>query len=170
MEPTGPSAPEPCCSDASPNSQSDGTAPPTSEPDTNHAQSSLDRADAAISNGSQNQTKPAAAGSSRPEDVYACGDAGPDPGPDGSSKPPAEPPQQLCGATGGGNEEDEREEARSLSPPPNELPAKRRTCRRRRRSLFTIQAVNSNGTTERGTGEGGSAVSFSCESKHTPLP
>ncbi|XP_037540524.1 ubiquitin carboxyl-terminal hydrolase 11 [Nematolebias whitei] len=158
VEPTGPSAPEPCCSDASPNSQSDGTAPTKSEPDANHAQSLLDRVDAAISNGSQ--TKPAAAGS-RPEDTYACGDARPDTG--GSSKPPAEPPRQLCGATGGGNEEDEQEEARSLSPPPNELPAKRRACRRRRRSLFTIQAVNSNGTTERGTGEGGSAVSFSSQ-------
>lgn len=35
--------------------------------------------------------------------------------------------------------------------------------RKRRRPLFTIQAVNSNGTTERGMGEGGSAFSFSCE-------
>uniref|UniRef100_A0A7N6BJ15 Ubiquitin carboxyl-terminal hydrolase n=1 Tax=Anabas testudineus TaxID=64144 RepID=A0A7N6BJ15_ANATE len=32
-----------------------------------------------------------------------------------------------------------------------------------RKTLFTIQAVNSNGTTERGVGEGGSAVSFSCK-------
>uniref|UniRef100_A0A8D3CV65 Ubiquitin carboxyl-terminal hydrolase n=1 Tax=Scophthalmus maximus TaxID=52904 RepID=A0A8D3CV65_SCOMX len=39
-------------------------------------------------------------------------------------------------------------------------PAKRRACRKKRKSLFTIQAVNSNGMTERGTGEGGSAVSF----------
>ncbi|XP_012681631.1 ubiquitin carboxyl-terminal hydrolase 11 [Clupea harengus] len=35
--------------------------------------------------------------------------------------------------------------------------------RRRRRPLFTIQAVNSNGTTERGLGEGGSAFSFSSQ-------
>ncbi|XP_076133204.1 ubiquitin carboxyl-terminal hydrolase 11 [Alosa pseudoharengus] len=35
--------------------------------------------------------------------------------------------------------------------------------RKRRRPLFTIQAVNSNGTTERGMGEGGSAFSFSSQ-------
>uniref|UniRef100_A0A665UBY5 Ubiquitin carboxyl-terminal hydrolase n=1 Tax=Echeneis naucrates TaxID=173247 RepID=A0A665UBY5_ECHNA len=52
-------------------------------------------------------------------------------------------------------EENKQEEACSPSPPPNEQPAKRRACHKRRKSLFTIQAVNSNGTTERGTGEGG---------------
>uniref|UniRef100_A0A8C4NYU1 Ubiquitin carboxyl-terminal hydrolase n=1 Tax=Dicentrarchus labrax TaxID=13489 RepID=A0A8C4NYU1_DICLA len=57
-------------------------------------------------------------------------------------------------------EEDKQEEACSPSLPANEQPARRRACRKRRKSLFTIQAVNSNGTTERGTGEGGSAVSF----------
>uniref|UniRef100_A0A665UBU9 Ubiquitin carboxyl-terminal hydrolase n=1 Tax=Echeneis naucrates TaxID=173247 RepID=A0A665UBU9_ECHNA len=60
-------------------------------------------------------------------------------------------------------EENKQEEACSPSPPPNEQPAKRRACHKRRKSLFTIQAVNSNGTTERGTGEGGSAVSFSSQ-------
>uniref|UniRef100_A0A8D3C427 Ubiquitin carboxyl-terminal hydrolase n=1 Tax=Scophthalmus maximus TaxID=52904 RepID=A0A8D3C427_SCOMX len=57
-------------------------------------------------------------------------------------------------------EEDKQEEACSPSPPAAEQPAKRRACRKKRKSLFTIQAVNSNGMTERGTGEGGSAVSF----------
>uniref|UniRef100_A0A671YQ34 ubiquitinyl hydrolase 1 n=1 Tax=Sparus aurata TaxID=8175 RepID=A0A671YQ34_SPAAU len=66
------------------------------------------------------------------------------------SAPPAEQSQQPCDTT----EEDKQEEACSPSPPANEQPAKRRTCRKRRKSLFTIQAVNSNGTTERGSGEG----------------
>ncbi|KAL2103438.1 hypothetical protein ACEWY4_000306 [Coilia grayii] len=35
--------------------------------------------------------------------------------------------------------------------------------RKKRRPLFTIQAVNSNGTTERGMGEGGTAFSFSSQ-------
>lgn len=60
-------------------------------------------------------------------------------------------------------EEDKQEEACSPSPPANEQVAKRRACRKRRRSLFTIQAVNSNGVTERAMGEGCSAVSFGCE-------
>uniref|UniRef100_A0A1A8N702 ubiquitinyl hydrolase 1 n=2 Tax=Nothobranchius rachovii TaxID=451742 RepID=A0A1A8N702_9TELE len=72
-------------------------------------------------------------------------------------------PQQPCDTTEEENEEQKQEEARSPSPPANELPAKKKTCRKKRRSLFTIQAVNSNGTTERGTGEGGSAVSFSSQ-------
>uniref|UniRef100_A0A7N8X1N2 Ubiquitin carboxyl-terminal hydrolase n=1 Tax=Mastacembelus armatus TaxID=205130 RepID=A0A7N8X1N2_9TELE len=45
----------------------------------------------------------------------------------------------------------------------NEQPAKRRACRKKRKSLFTIQAVNSNGMTERGTKDGGSIVSFSSQ-------
>ncbi|KAM9752836.1 LOW QUALITY PROTEIN: ubiquitin carboxyl-terminal hydrolase 11-like [Menidia menidia] len=49
-------------------------------------------------------------------------------------------------------EEGKQEEAHSPSPPANQLPAKRRACRKRRRSLFTIQAVNSTGTTERAPG------------------
>uniref|UniRef100_A0A8D0A3L1 Ubiquitin carboxyl-terminal hydrolase n=1 Tax=Sander lucioperca TaxID=283035 RepID=A0A8D0A3L1_SANLU len=47
-------------------------------------------------------------------------------------------------------EEDKQEEACSPSPPANQQPERRK----RRKSLFTIQAVNSNGTTERGMGEG----------------
>ncbi|XP_062315817.1 ubiquitin carboxyl-terminal hydrolase 11 isoform X3 [Osmerus eperlanus] len=41
---------------------------------------------------------------------------------------------------------------------------KRKTCQsKRRKPLFSIQAVNSNGTTERGMGEGGTAFSFSSQ-------
>uniref|UniRef100_A0A8D0A2D6 Ubiquitin carboxyl-terminal hydrolase n=1 Tax=Sander lucioperca TaxID=283035 RepID=A0A8D0A2D6_SANLU len=53
--------------------------------------------------------------------------------------------------TGRQTEEDKQEEACSPSPPANQQPERRK----RRKSLFTIQAVNSNGTTERGMGEGG---------------
>uniref|UniRef100_A0A7N6AH14 Ubiquitin carboxyl-terminal hydrolase n=1 Tax=Anabas testudineus TaxID=64144 RepID=A0A7N6AH14_ANATE len=74
---------------------------------------------------------------------------------DTSSGPAAEQTQQPCETTEEENEEDKQEEACSPSPPANEQPAKRRACRKRRKTLFTIQAVNSNGTTERGVGEGG---------------
>uniref|UniRef100_A0A667XQ14 ubiquitinyl hydrolase 1 n=1 Tax=Myripristis murdjan TaxID=586833 RepID=A0A667XQ14_9TELE len=63
-------------------------------------------------------------------------------------------------------EEEQKEEAAACSPGSlegAEQPAKRKTCRKKRKCLFTIQAVNSNGTTERGMGEGGSAVSFSSQ-------
>uniref|UniRef100_A0AAX7U5P9 Ubiquitin carboxyl-terminal hydrolase n=1 Tax=Astatotilapia calliptera TaxID=8154 RepID=A0AAX7U5P9_ASTCA len=73
-------------------------------------------------------------------------------GADRSSKPPAEQPHEP---TEEENEEDKQEEACSPSPPANEHPAKRRACHVRRKRLFSIQAVNSNGTTERGMGEGG---------------
>ncbi|XP_037832828.1 ubiquitin carboxyl-terminal hydrolase 11, partial [Kryptolebias marmoratus] len=124
----------------------------TAAPTTNSA-AGVGTAAAAISNTAA--TANTAAASSSSDNMNACGDAGADRS--------SEPPQQPGGATEEGNEEDKQEEARSLSPPPNELPAKRRACRRKRKSLFTIQAVNSNGTTERGTGEGGSAVSFSSQ-------
>uniref|UniRef100_A0A3P9IF93 Ubiquitin carboxyl-terminal hydrolase n=1 Tax=Oryzias latipes TaxID=8090 RepID=A0A3P9IF93_ORYLA len=65
-------------------------------------------------------------------------------------------PEQPCETTEEENTESKLEGACSPSPPPNENPAKRRACRqRRKKNLFTIQAVNSNGTTERGTGDGG---------------
>ncbi|KAM4563774.1 ubiquitin carboxyl-terminal hydrolase 11 isoform 1-T2 [Odontesthes bonariensis] len=98
------------------------------------------------------------------DDMNACGDLGAATNTAGSSEPPAEQlQQQPCETTEEEKEEDKQEEACSPSPPANEQPAKRRACRKRRRSLFTIQAVNSTGTTERGMGEGGSAVSFSSQ-------
>uniref|UniRef100_A0A3Q3BQU0 ubiquitinyl hydrolase 1 n=1 Tax=Kryptolebias marmoratus TaxID=37003 RepID=A0A3Q3BQU0_KRYMA len=61
LETAGPSPPEPCCSDTSPNSRTDAMAEaePKSEPDANHTPSPLDQGDVTISNGSLNQTKPA---------------------------------------------------------------------------------------------------------------
>ncbi|KAG7249343.1 hypothetical protein CRUP_028023 [Coryphaenoides rupestris] len=55
-------------------------------------------------------------------------------------------------AAGETAEEDKQEEACSPIPAVNEQPVRRKLCRKKRRSLFTIQAVNSNGTTERGKG------------------
>ncbi|XP_068600050.1 ubiquitin carboxyl-terminal hydrolase 11 [Brachionichthys hirsutus] len=77
-------------------------------------------------------------------------------------EPPAEQPQQPPSET---TEEEKEDSQEACSPglPANEPPAKRSVRRRRRRALFTIQAVNSNGTTERKTGDGGSAVSFSSQ-------
>ncbi|XP_069040333.1 ubiquitin carboxyl-terminal hydrolase 11 [Lepisosteus oculatus] len=71
----------------------------------------------------------------------------------------------------GGVEEEQEEnnhEDTPPSPPPNERPLKRQPKRKyrppkRRKLLFTIQAVNSNGTTDRGMGEGST---FSFNSQH----
>lgn len=153
-----------CCSDTSPNSQSDGTAAAAEpQPDMDHCQNSQEQGDAETTNGSLSQTEPICGSS----EVNTCGDQGAAPTTAtaaGGSEPPSEQLQQMPETTEEDEEEDKQEEARSPSPPANEHPAKRRACCKRRRSLFTIQAVNSNGTTERGMGEGGSAVSFSCES------
>uniref|UniRef100_A0A8C7W8T7 Ubiquitin carboxyl-terminal hydrolase n=1 Tax=Oncorhynchus mykiss TaxID=8022 RepID=A0A8C7W8T7_ONCMY len=62
------------------------------------------------------------------------------------------------------DEEEERGECLPCLPQANERQAKRKGCEaRRRKLLFSIQAVNSNGTTERGMGEDGSAFSFSSQ-------
>uniref|UniRef100_A0A8C7GQJ1 Ubiquitin carboxyl-terminal hydrolase n=1 Tax=Oncorhynchus kisutch TaxID=8019 RepID=A0A8C7GQJ1_ONCKI len=61
-------------------------------------------------------------------------------------------------------EEEERGECPPCLPQANRRQAKRKGCEaRRRKLLFSIQAVNSNGTTERGMGEDGSAFSFSSQ-------
>uniref|UniRef100_A0A8C7IHY7 ubiquitinyl hydrolase 1 n=1 Tax=Oncorhynchus kisutch TaxID=8019 RepID=A0A8C7IHY7_ONCKI len=65
--------------------------------------------------------------------------------------------QQPC-------ETEEEEEKGECPPQTNEGQAKRKGYQaRRRKLLFSIHAVNSNGTTERGMGEDGSAFSFSCD-------
>uniref|UniRef100_A0A3Q2QPG1 Ubiquitin carboxyl-terminal hydrolase n=1 Tax=Fundulus heteroclitus TaxID=8078 RepID=A0A3Q2QPG1_FUNHE len=158
-ETAGPPEPEPSCSNAS-NGPSDGAAA-AAEPvaEVNHTPTSLDQGDTEVRNGSLNPAETAACEG----DASACGDLGADGEAEGGAEPPAEEPQQPRASADGEKEDDKQEEARSPSPPANEHPAKRRACRKRRRSLFTIQAVNSNGTTERDTGEGGSAVSFSSQ-------
>uniref|UniRef100_A0A8C4IKL5 Ubiquitin carboxyl-terminal hydrolase n=1 Tax=Dicentrarchus labrax TaxID=13489 RepID=A0A8C4IKL5_DICLA len=134
------------------------------QPNINHTQPLLDHGDAETSNGSQNQTEPlcSAGSTDSGENESPCANST-GTAADTGSEPPAERLQQPCETTEEEKEEDKQEEACSPSLPANEQPARRRACRKRRKSLFTIQAVNSNGTTERGTGEGGSAVSFGCE-------
>ena len=125
-----------------------GADPPS---ELNHTQPSLDCSDAQTPNGSQQQAEP------------VCNDSSSDAAPSG----PAAAERPLYAAEDDELEREKLGEACSPCSPANQQPAKRRACRKRRRSLFTIQAVNSNGTTERGTGDGGSAVSFSCMFTHT---
>ncbi|XP_071314853.1 ubiquitin carboxyl-terminal hydrolase 11 isoform X2 [Trachinotus anak] len=162
-----PSQTEPSCSNASANSQSDDAATAEPLPELNHKQPSLDHGDTETNNGSQNQTEPLcgvdATATNSTTNVSPCGDSSRTADADTSSEPPAEQTPEPSETTEEEKEEDKQEEACSPSPPANEQPAKRRACCKRRKSLFTIQAVNSNGTTERGMGEGGSAVSFSSQ-------
>ncbi|XP_031697406.1 ubiquitin carboxyl-terminal hydrolase 11, partial [Anarrhichthys ocellatus] len=151
-EKAGPSQTQPCCGDLSTNSQSDETAATKGRPDVNHTQPSLDDTEP------ENQTEPVCSAGTSNTDADAGTPSG-----DSSGTADAEQPHPPCETTEEEEkEEDKQEEACSPSPPANEQPAKRKACRKRK-SLFTIQAVNSNGTTERGTGEGGSAVSFSSQ-------
>ncbi|MEQ2171342.1 hypothetical protein GOODEAATRI_009661, partial [Goodea atripinnis] len=128
-ETAGPTEPEPCCSNTSPNGPSDGAAAAEPLPEVNHAPTALDQGDTEISNGSPNPSEIPICGSGvagSPEGTSACGDLGADAEAEGSSKPPADAPQQPCDTTEGENEEEKLEEARSPSPPANEHPAKRR--------------------------------------------
>ncbi|XP_028265179.1 ubiquitin carboxyl-terminal hydrolase 11-like [Parambassis ranga] len=153
----GPSQTQPCCGDASSNNQSDGTAPT----ELKHTQPALDRVDAGTINGSPSRTEPVcSADTTSTDDPTPSGDSGSN----GDTKAGSEPPQPPCETAEEESEENKQEEACSPSPPASEHPAKRRACRKKKkRSLFTIQMVNSNGTTERGAGEGGSAVSFTSQ-------
>lgn len=60
-------------------------------------------------------------------------------------------------------DEEEEEEAASCAQANKRLPGRRRNTEKQKKALFTIQAVNSNGTTERGMGEVDGGFSFSCE-------
>uniref|UniRef100_A0A8C7TD66 Ubiquitin carboxyl-terminal hydrolase n=1 Tax=Oncorhynchus mykiss TaxID=8022 RepID=A0A8C7TD66_ONCMY len=72
-------------------------------------------------------------------------------GPTDSQQGAGHQQQQPCE-----DEEEERGECLPCLPQANERQAKRKGCEaRRRKLLFSIQAVNSNGTTERGMGEDG---------------
>ncbi|XP_059188746.1 ubiquitin carboxyl-terminal hydrolase 11 isoform X2 [Centropristis striata] len=166
-EKAGPSQTEPCCGDGATNSQSEDSAAVQPSPDVNHTQPS-EYGDTETNNGTQNQNQKepicsanTADATDATEDVNSCEE--PSRTGNATSEPPAEQTQLPSDTTEEEKEEDKQEEACSPSPPANEQPAKRKACRKRRKSLFTIQAVNSNGTTERGTGEGGSAVSFSSQ-------
>lgn len=148
MERAGPSHTDTCSSD-----------PTTTEPrpDLNHTQPIPDHAD--TDTGAPSQSEPLCGTDANSADhVGPCDDLS------GTtdSEPAAEKPQHPCDTRKEENEEHKPEGACSSNPTANEHPAKRRACRKRKKCLFTVQAVNSNGTTEIGTGSG--AVSFSCES------
>ncbi|XP_028849343.1 ubiquitin carboxyl-terminal hydrolase 11 isoform X2 [Denticeps clupeoides] len=65
-------------------------------------------------------------------------------------------------------EEDDEQLEMPVRAKPCKRPAARKCCPlKRRKTLFTIQAVNANGTTERGMGEDGNALSF-CFSSSQP--
>ncbi|KAM9344356.1 ubiquitin carboxyl-terminal hydrolase 11 [Pholidichthys leucotaenia] len=160
----GPSQTEPSCGDTSPTSQSDSTSTKEPQLDPINSQLSLNHSDAGATNGSLSQTEPLySTDPNSTDDMQPCGGLGSTADSDTSSELQAEQLQQPCETAEDDSEDDKLEEARSPSPPPNELLAKRRVCCKKRKSLFTIQAVNSNGTTERGMGGGGSAVSFSSQ-------
>uniref|UniRef100_A0A8C1EUP1 Ubiquitin carboxyl-terminal hydrolase n=1 Tax=Cyprinus carpio carpio TaxID=630221 RepID=A0A8C1EUP1_CYPCA len=76
---------------------------------------------------------------------------------------------QSAGAEPSGKEEEdededeEEEEPASCAQANKRLPGRRRYTERRKKALFTMQAVNSNGTTERGMGETDGSFSFSSQ-------
>ncbi|KAG7521473.1 ubiquitin carboxyl-terminal hydrolase 11 [Solea senegalensis] len=162
VDESSPSAP--CCTDTPlANSQSqDSSIAAEPLPHLNHTPSSVDNSDPIpeTSNGSHDQTElcPSVVATNCTDGVEHGRDASEETDANVSETPP-----QTCETEDEEREEDKQEEARSTSPSTNEQPAKTRACRKRRKSLFSIQAVNSNGTTERGMGEGGNAVSFSSQ-------
>ncbi|KAJ8371314.1 hypothetical protein SKAU_G00113420 [Synaphobranchus kaupii] len=130
------------------------------------------------SNDSTEQAEAAAAAAANSEGKTGCGteDAPPPSGADGvdahADARPAVDGAQAAGRQPSDEDEEEeeeegeggKEEATPPSPQSNERHPKRKCCHaKRRKQLFTIQAVNSNGTTERGMGEGGCAFSFSSQ-------
>ncbi|TDH11101.1 hypothetical protein EPR50_G00082260 [Perca flavescens] len=147
--------PEPDCGDESAQSQSNDSAAAEPRPPVNHTEPPLDHGDTETNR--QREPNANAANANAANADAANADAN---GPntcEASSRSAAIASESPAGhTTEEEREEDKQEEACSPSPAANQQPA-------RRKSLFTIQAVNSNGTTERGTGEGGSAVSFSSQ-------
>uniref|UniRef100_A0A8C1X5F7 Ubiquitin carboxyl-terminal hydrolase n=1 Tax=Cyprinus carpio TaxID=7962 RepID=A0A8C1X5F7_CYPCA len=91
-------------------------------------------------------------GSSTEEGQSACGST------DTNSQDATDGDQSAGAEPSGKEEEDEdedeeEEEPASCAQANKRLPGRRRYTERRKKALFTMQAVNSNGTTERGMGE-----------------
>ncbi|KAM9855966.1 ubiquitin carboxyl-terminal hydrolase 11 [Aulostomus maculatus] len=144
----GPSQMEPCC-------QSEDTTTTTELcPNLSVTQPSLGQSNIAIANSqSPDQAEPQSSTDTNSGDHVHPSD---NTNRTLDTEPATEPPPEPCDTS----EEDKQEEACSPSPPANEQLDKRRACRKRKKCLFTIQAVNSNGTTERLAGDGASALSF----------
>ncbi len=98
-------------------------------------------------------------GSSTDDGQSACGST------DTNSQDATVGDQRAGVEPSGKEEEDEEEEeqAASCAQANKRLPGRRRYTERQKKALFTIHAVNSNGTTERGMGEADGGMSFSCE-------
>uniref|UniRef100_A0A672Q3V5 Ubiquitin carboxyl-terminal hydrolase n=1 Tax=Sinocyclocheilus grahami TaxID=75366 RepID=A0A672Q3V5_SINGR len=85
-------------------------------------------------------------GSSTEEGQSACGSTD-------TNSQDATDGDQSAGAEPSGKEEEDEEEPASCAQANKRLPGRRHYTERRKKALFTMQAVNSNGTTERGMGE-----------------
>uniref|UniRef100_A0A671LR79 Ubiquitin carboxyl-terminal hydrolase n=1 Tax=Sinocyclocheilus anshuiensis TaxID=1608454 RepID=A0A671LR79_9TELE len=101
-------------------------------------------------------------GSSTEEGQSACGST------DTNSQDATDVDQSAGAEPSGKEEEDEdedeeEEEPASCAQANKRLPGRRHYTERRKKALFTMQAVNSNGTTERGMGEADGSFSFSCK-------
>uniref|UniRef100_A0A9J8DFK1 Ubiquitin carboxyl-terminal hydrolase n=1 Tax=Cyprinus carpio carpio TaxID=630221 RepID=A0A9J8DFK1_CYPCA len=101
-------------------------------------------------------------GSSTEEGQSACGST------DTNSQDATDGDQSAGAEPSGKEEEDEdedeeEEEPASCAQANKRLPGRRRYTERRKKALFTMQAVNSNGTTERGMGETDGSFSFSSQ-------
>ncbi|XP_016401990.1 ubiquitin carboxyl-terminal hydrolase 11-like [Sinocyclocheilus rhinocerous] len=101
-------------------------------------------------------------GSSTEEGQSACGST------DTNSQDATDGDQSAGAEPSGKEEEDEdedeeEEEPASCAQANKRLPGRRHYTERRKKALFTMQAVNSNGTTERGMGEADGSFSFSSQ-------
>lgn len=104
-------------------------------------------------------------GSSTEEGQSACGstDTNSQDATDGDQSAGAEPSGKEEEDDEEEEEEEDGEEAATCAQANKRVPGRRHYTERRKKALFTIQAVNSNGTTERGMAEAGGSLSFSCE-------
>ena len=152
----GPFKRDDCCDGGQWDGQADGPAVTQTQPEQTQTQESGKQAQA---EGASGEVR---AGCSTKDSASASCSAGASAGvPTNSQQGAGLQQQQPC-------ETEEEEEKGECPPQTNERQAKRKGYQaRRRKLLFSIHAVNSNGTTERGMGEDGSAFSFSCESDYT---
>ncbi|XP_060788407.1 ubiquitin carboxyl-terminal hydrolase 11 isoform X2 [Neoarius graeffei] len=97
-------------------------------------------------------------GSSTEEGQSACGST------DNNCQAAGDEEQAAAAAETSGNEdgeEDDEECGESVAQAKKRMTSRRRCAERRKKPLFTIQAVNSNGTTDRGIADGNGSLPFS---------
>ncbi|XP_054625989.1 ubiquitin carboxyl-terminal hydrolase 11 isoform X1 [Dunckerocampus dactyliophorus] len=154
-EQAGPSHREVCCSDRPANSHHEGTTPP-SEFHPEHPRPPTEEGDVR-NNAWPTTTKLLCSGDAGPSDghIHARGEAS-TANEEGVAAAPPSSQHPPCDTT---EEDGKQEEACPPSPPASEEGAKTKACGRKKKRLFTIQAVNCNGT-ER---EMGPDMSFSSQ-------